>query len=78
MLGDKVWFPVQVKVSISSDSLFSPWIRQKKTALKDSNPTPSTCGIFTYIWWIFYGKCTEIYHTWIVWECLLGFLGGKL
>ena len=26
-----------------------------------------TGGVFTYIWLIFYGKCMEIYHTWMVW-----------
>ena len=24
-------------------------------------------GIFTYIWLIFYGKCREIYYTWMRW-----------
>ena len=24
-------------------------------------------GIFTYIWLIFYGKCTEVYHAWMIW-----------
>jgi len=24
-------------------------------------------GIFQHIWLFFYGKCSEIYHTWMVW-----------
>ena len=28
----------------------------------------SMYGIFTHIWLIFYGKCRQIYHTWMVWD----------
>ena len=28
-------------------------------------------GIFTYIWLIFIGKCRQIYHTWMVWDCII-------
>ena len=25
-------------------------------------------GIFTYVWLIFYGKCRQIHHTWMLWD----------
>ena len=28
----------------------------------------SMYGIFTHVWLIFYGKCRQIYHTWMVWD----------
>ena len=31
-------------------------------------PSMGQTGIFTYMkWLIFYGRCSEIYHTWILW-----------